>query len=63
MDGTPFFVMEKAHGQVAVGHPLYSRSCGLVDTVAPDRHRIWESAASQLASIQLVSPSSAPFLA
>jgi aminoglycoside phosphotransferase (APT) family kinase protein len=61
--GAPFFVMEKVQGRVAVSYPPYSKSGWLVDTAAADRRKLWESAVSQLAAIQLVPVRDALFLA
>lgn len=60
--GAPFFVMEKVAGRVAVSYPPYSRQGWLVETAPQDRRRIWESAVSQLAAIQLVPVAEAGFL-
>jgi aminoglycoside phosphotransferase (APT) family kinase protein len=60
--GAPFFVMEKVAGRVAVSYPPYSREGWLVDTAPADRRRIWEDAVRQLAAIQRVPVSAAPFL-
>jgi aminoglycoside phosphotransferase (APT) family kinase protein len=60
--GAPFFVMEKVAGRVAVSYPPYSREGWLVETSPADRRRIWEDAVRQLAAIQRVPVSAAPFL-
>ena len=60
--GAPFFVMEKVAGRVAVSYPPYSREGWMVETSPADRRRIWEDAVRQLAAIQLVPVSAAPFL-
>jgi aminoglycoside phosphotransferase (APT) family kinase protein len=60
--GAPFFVMEKVAGRVAVSYPPYSREGWLVETAPADRRRIWEDAVRQLAAIQRVPVSAAPFL-
>ncbi|KMS51660.1 aminoglycoside phosphotransferase [Novosphingobium barchaimii LL02] len=60
--GAPFFVMEKVAGRVAVSYPPYSREGWLVTAAPQDRRRIWESAVTQLASIQHVPVARAGFL-
>lgn len=60
--GAAFFVMEKVQGRVTVSYPPYSKSGWLVDTSPADRRTLWESAVSQLAAIQLVPVTTAPFL-
>ena len=60
--GAAFFVMEKVQGRVTVSYPPYSKSGWLVDTAPADRRTLWESAVSQLAAIQLVPVTTAPFL-
>lgn len=60
--GAPFFVMEKVAGRVAVSYPPYSREGWMVETAPADRRRIWEDAVRQLAAIQRVPVSAAPFL-
>ena len=61
--GAPFFVMEKVAGRVAVSFPPYSREGWLVEVAPADRRRMWEDAVRQLAAIQRVPVTSAPFLA
>ena len=60
--GAPFFVMEKVIGRVAVSYPPYSREGWLVEATPANRRRLWEDAVSQLAKIQRVPVSSAPFV-
>ena len=60
--GAPFFVMEKVAGRVTVSYPPYSKSGWLVNVSANDRRTMWENAVSQLAAIQLVPITDAPFL-
>ena len=60
--GAPFFVMEKVAGRVAVSYPPYSREGWLVETAPAERRQIWEDAVRQLAAIQRVPVSAAPFL-
>lgn len=60
--GAPFFVMEKVAGRVAVSFPPYSREGWVVETAPADRRRMWEDAVRQLAAIQRVPVSAAPFL-
>lgn len=60
--GSPFFVMERVAGRVAVSYPPYSKSGWLVETAPSDRRRLWESAVQQLAAIQTVPVADAGFL-
>ena len=62
--GAPFFMMEKVSGRVTVSYPPYSKAGWLVDDpTAAERRRMWEDAVTQLALIQRVPTSAAPFLA
>jgi aminoglycoside phosphotransferase (APT) family kinase protein len=61
--GKPFFVMEKKVGRVPVSVPPYAKSGWLAEATPAQRRRLWEGAVRQLAAIQLVSISEAPFLA
>ena len=61
--GAPFFVMEKLSGRVAVNAPPYARSGWLFDAAPADRRKVWENGVRQLAAIQTVPVSEAPFLA
>lgn len=60
--GSPFFVMEKVAGRVAVSYPPYNQEGWLVDTAPADRRTLWEDAVRQLASIQRVPTGRAAFL-
>lgn len=60
--GAPFFVMEKVAGRVAVSYPPYSKQGWLVDALPEQRATMWRDAVGQLAAIQCVPVSSAPFL-
>lgn len=61
--GAPFFIMEKRSGQVAVSIPPYSAQGWLFDASSAMQRRIWTNAVEQLAAIQRVPVSAAPFLA
>ncbi|HEX7858675.1 MAG TPA: phosphotransferase family protein [Sphingobium sp.] len=60
--GSPFFIMEKKVGRVAVSYPPYSREGWLFDSAPADRHRLWDDAVRQLAAIARVPTADAPFL-
>ena len=60
--GAPFFVMEKLAGRVAVSYPPYSQEGWLVDALPEQRHRLWQSAVTQLALIQQIPIADAAFL-
>jgi aminoglycoside phosphotransferase (APT) family kinase protein len=61
--GAPFFVMEKKIGRVAVSYPPYSCSGWLAEEATPGERRVmWEDAVTQLALVQRVPVTAAPFL-
>ena len=60
--GSPFFVMEKVHGRVAVSYPPYCKQGWVVDSSPEDRRTMWEDAVRHLALIQTVPVSDAKFL-
>jgi aminoglycoside phosphotransferase (APT) family kinase protein len=60
--GAPFFVMEKVLGRVAVSYPPYSKHGWVVEASPEERRRMWEDAVRQLAEIQCMPISRAPFL-
>ena len=60
--GKPFFVMRKAVGRVPVSIPPYAREGWVKDATDAQRRILWESGVRQLAAIQRVPLSAAPFL-
>ena len=61
--GTPFFVMERAYGRVPVSVPPYAKDGWVADACPAQRRTMWESGVRQLAALQAVPVSAAPFLA
>lgn len=60
--GAPFFVMEQMAGRVAVSFPPYAGE-GWLFTASPDERKIlWDDSVRQLASIQRVPVTAAPFI-
>ncbi|MET0371309.1 MAG: phosphotransferase family protein [Sphingobium sp.] len=60
--GAPFFVMERRHGRVAVSLPPYARQGWVFDATPQQRRLLWNNTVRQLAAIQTVPTSIAPFL-
>jgi aminoglycoside phosphotransferase (APT) family kinase protein len=52
--GSPFFVMEKKRGRVAVSVPPYAQTGWVADAAPDQRRKLWENGVRQLAAIQLV---------
>jgi len=61
--GSPFFVMEKLDGRVPVSIPSYMETGWVVDATVEDRARMWRNGVCQLAAIQSIPVTAAPFLA
>jgi aminoglycoside phosphotransferase (APT) family kinase protein len=60
--GSPFFVMEKLAGRVAVSVPSYLEKGWVADATPAERARLWEGCVQALASVQSVPLSAVPFL-
>ncbi len=60
--GSPFFVMKRAYGRVAVSFPPYSKQGWLFDAAPAERQRAWSHGVRCLAGIQTVPVSDAAFL-
>jgi aminoglycoside phosphotransferase (APT) family kinase protein len=52
--GRPFFVMDRARGQVPVSTPVYNASGWLFDATPAQRRTMWESAMAELVRIHRV---------
>ncbi|MDO7842138.1 phosphotransferase family protein [Sphingomonas immobilis] len=60
--GAPFFVMERLQGRVAVSLPPYAETGWVADATPAQRRTLWENSVRQLAAIQTIPVSAAPFL-
>jgi len=60
--GSPFFVMEKLEGRVPVSIPSYMETGWVVDATVQERARMWRNGVRQLAAIQSIPVTAAPFL-
>jgi len=60
--GSPFFVMEKLTGRVAVSIPSFMEVGWVVDLSPAERRKLWRNAVKQLAAIQSVPTTEALFL-
>ncbi|MET7337827.1 phosphotransferase family protein [Nonomuraea sp. NPDC005650] len=60
--GSPFFVMERLHGHVAVSIPSYLESGWVAEASSAERARLWENCVRALASIQTMRVRDVEFL-
>ncbi len=60
--GTPFFVMQKALGRVAVSVPPYAQFGWVAEATPEQRRKIWQNGVAQLAAIQRTPVSAVGFL-
>ncbi|EHJ60702.1 phosphotransferase family protein [Novosphingobium pentaromativorans] len=60
--GAPFFIMEKCEGRVPISSPSYAQAGWLFEAKPSERRVLWEDTVRQLAGIQKVAVSDAPFL-
>lgn len=61
--GSPFFVMDKLAGRVAVSLPSYLDEGWVAEATVEQRSRLWENCVRALASVASVPPEAVPFLA